>query len=90
MIDLGNALKSARRAKRHVPGLGVAALIAGAVSGGAAQADPTELVFDIFIPRQAPLAHAGLVPWAEEVSAASGGTLSITVPSASLSPVPDP
>lgn len=59
-----------------------------AASIGAAQADPVQLIFNIFIPPQVPVHHQGLARWAEQVVADSNGTLSISIPSASLAPVP--
>lgn len=51
-----------------------------------ALSEPTEVIFSIFIPQQAPLAKAGLIPWAQAVEEASNGTVKITIPTSSLSP----
>lgn len=45
-----------------------------------------ELIFNVFIPRPAPLYKNALEPWAREVEAASNGTLKITIPASSLAP----
>lgn len=47
-----------------------------------------ELIFNVFIPRPAPLYKNALEPWAREVEAASNGTLKITIPTSSLAPPP--
>lgn len=47
-----------------------------------------ELIFNVFIPRPAPLYKNALEPWAREVEAASKGTLKITIPTSSLAPPP--
>lgn len=51
-------------------------------------ADPAELIFDIFIPPQAPIVSEGMVPWAKQVEEASNGALTITIPTAPMAPVP--
>ena len=53
-----------------------------------AAAAPTELIFNVFIPKRAPLFKKGLEPWAKQVEEASGGTLKITIPTASLASAP--
>ena len=45
-----------------------------------------ELIFNVFIPRPAPLYKNALEPWAREVEAASNGALKITIPTSSLAP----
>ena len=45
-----------------------------------------ELIFNVFIPRPAPLFKNALEPWAREVEAASNGSLKITIPTSSLAP----
>lgn len=45
-----------------------------------------ELIFNVFIPRPAPLFKNALEPWAREVEAASNGALKITIPASSLAP----
>lgn len=45
-----------------------------------------ELIFNVFIPRPAPLFKNALEPWAREVEAASNGALKITIPTSSLAP----
>lgn len=45
-----------------------------------------ELIFNVFIPRPAPLYKNALEPWARAVEAASNGALTITIPSSSLAP----
>lgn len=45
-----------------------------------------ELIFNVFIPRPAPLYKNALEPWAREVEAASNGSLKITIPASSLAP----
>ena len=45
-----------------------------------------ELIFNVFIPRPAPLFKNALEPWARDVEAASNGALKITIPSSSLAP----
>lgn len=49
-------------------------------------AAPEELIFNVFIPKGAPLYKKGLEPWARAVEAASNGTLKISIPTASLAP----
>jgi len=49
-------------------------------------AETTELIFNVFIPRPAPLYKHALEPWARSVEEASGGTLKINIPAASLAP----
>ena len=49
-------------------------------------AETAELIFNVFIPRPAPLYKSGLEPWARDVEAASEGTLKITIPTSSLAP----
>lgn len=39
-----------------------------------------ELIFNVFIPRPAPLYKNALEPWARAVEEASNGTLKITIP----------
>lgn len=67
-----------------------AALAAASVSlsliSTPALSDPTEVIFSIFIPQQAPLAKSGLIPWAKAVEEASNDTVKITIPTSSLSP----
>lgn len=76
--------KLSRRAFQAMAGAAVAlsALSAPAV------AETTELIFNVFIPRPAPLYKNALEPWARAVEEASGGTLKITIPAASLAPPP--
>jgi TRAP-type C4-dicarboxylate transport system substrate-binding protein len=45
-----------------------------------------ELIFNVFIPRPAPLYKNALEPWAREVEAASNGALKITIPTSTLAP----
>lgn len=45
-----------------------------------------ELIFNVFIPRPAPLYKNALEPWAREVEAVSNGALKITIPASSLAP----
>jgi len=45
-----------------------------------------ELIFNVFIPRPAPLYKNALEPWARDVEAASNGALKITIPTSSLAP----
>ncbi len=45
-----------------------------------------ELIFNVFIPRPAPLYKNALEPWARAVEEASGGALKITIPTSSLAP----
>lgn len=45
-----------------------------------------ELIFNVFIPRAAPMYKNALEPWAREVEAASNGTLKISIPTSSLAP----
>lgn len=59
--------------------LGVASLTTSAVA-------EEELIFNVFIPRPAPLYKNALEPWAREVEAASNGALKITIPTSSLAP----
>lgn len=72
--------------KRHVlkalaiSTIAVSSLVAPAI------AEPTELLFNVFIPRPAPLYKNALEPWARAVEEASNGTLKITIPAASLAP----
>ncbi|MEM9787653.1 MAG: hypothetical protein AAF801_14210 [Pseudomonadota bacterium] len=47
-----------------------------------------ELIFNVFIPRPAPLYKDGLEPWARAVEEASNGELRILIPTASLAPPP--
>ncbi len=47
-----------------------------------------ELIFNVFIPRPAPLYKNALEPWAREVETASNGALRITIPTSSLAPPP--
>lgn len=68
-------------------GVALAAVITGGSLAPAA-AEPVELIYNIFIPPQAGITRHGLMPWAEEVEAASNGTLKLTIPTASLAPVP--
>lgn len=68
-------------------GIALAAILAGSTVAPAV-AEPVELIYNIFIPPQAGITRRGLIPWAEEVEAASNGTLKLTIPTASLAPVP--
>ena len=61
----------------------VAIAVSALVSPAAAQ---DELIFNVFIPRPAPLYKNALEPWAREVEAASNGALKITIPTSSLAP----
>lgn len=68
-----------------INGMAGAALALASLSAPA-MAEPTELIFNIFIPATGPLYKKGLEPWAREVEAASNGTLKITIPTSSLAP----
>ena len=59
---------------------------AGAASLSSQAATEEELIFNVFIPRPAPLYKDGLEPWAREVEAAANGALTISIPTASLAP----
>jgi len=56
--------------------------------GVSAQAEPIELIYNIFIPPQAGIVKNGLAPWAKAVEEASNGTLKLTIPTSSLAPPP--
>ena len=71
---------------RRALGLIASSALAISVLAAPAAAEPAELIFNVFIPRPAPLYKNGLEPWAREVEAASNGTLKITIPTASLAP----
>ena len=51
-----------------------------------AQAQGKELIFNIFIPKRAPVVARGMIPWARQVEKASGGTINIKIPTATLAP----
>lgn len=72
-------------ARRALFSLAGAAMALSAIPAPAA-AEPEELIFNVFIPRPAPLYKNGLEPWAREVEAASNGTLKISIPTSSLAP----
>ncbi len=71
--------------RRAFKTLAAAALATSAITAPAA-AEPTELLFNVFIPRPAPLYKNALEPWARAVEEASNGTLKITIPAASMAP----
>ena len=64
----------------------VAAVAIGATTIPVAASAQEELIFNVFIPRPAPLYKNALEPWAREVEAASKGALKITIPTSSLAP----
>ena len=70
-----------RRAFGAFAGLAVAAT---ALSAPAVAQE--ELIFNVFIPRPAPLYKNALEPWAREAESASNGALKITIPTSSLAP----
>ena len=72
-------------ARRALFSLAGASIALSAFSAPTA-AEPEEIIFNVFIPRPAPLYKNGLEPWAREVEAASNGTLKITIPTSSLAP----
>ena len=51
-----------------------------------AQVQGKELIFNIFIPKRAPVVARGMIPWARQVEKASGGTINIKIPTATLAP----
>lgn len=65
---------------------GLTALIIGAFAFTPTAYAQEELIFNVFIPRPAPLFKNALEPWAREVEAASNGSLKITIPASSLAP----
>lgn len=65
-----------------------AAVFLGFLSGASPAQAQEELIFNVFIPRPAPLYKNGLEPWARAVERASNGTLTITIPTSSLAPPP--
>lgn len=67
--------------------LGALSAAAIGITGLAAPAfAQEELIFNVFIPRPAPLYKNALEPWAREVEAASNGALKITIPTSSMAP----
>lgn len=64
----------------------IVATIAASAFVTPAIAQTTELIFNVFIPRPAPLYKKGLEPWARAVEEASGGTLKINIPTSTLAP----
>jgi|GEM_PF-470590 len=72
---------------RGLTGL-VAATVVSFSGVTSAVADPSELIFNIFIPPNAPIVSEGLIPWAKQVEDASNGTIKMTIPTSSLAPVP--
>lgn len=65
---------------------GILATAIAAASFTAPAVAQEELIFNVFIPRPAPLYKNALEPWAREVEAASNGSLKITIPTSSLAP----
>lgn len=55
---------------------------------GPAFAETRELIYDIMFPRNNPGVTKVLAPWAEDVEAASNGTLKLTIPTTGVAPVP--
>jgi TRAP-type C4-dicarboxylate transport system substrate-binding protein len=72
-------------ALRTLGALSAASLLLSALAT-TVYAAPEELIFNVFIPKNAPLYKKGLRPWASEVEAASNGSLKISIPTSSLAP----
>ncbi|PCH94575.1 MAG: hypothetical protein COB84_07405 [Rhodobacteraceae bacterium] len=53
-----------------------------------AHAEPTEVIFNNFLPPNFAAFKNAIKPWAAEASAASGGTMNITIPTSSMAPFP--
>jgi len=70
--------------KRLLGMIGAASVILTTLHGPAIAQE--ELIFNVFIPRPAPLYKNGLEPWARDVEAASNGELKITIPTSTLAP----
>jgi len=77
-----------RTITRRTFGALAGAAVALSTLGAPAFAEPTELIFNVFIPRPAPLYKNALEPWARAAEEASNGTLKITIPAASMAPPP--
>jgi TRAP-type C4-dicarboxylate transport system substrate-binding protein len=67
--------------------LRVAALIAGLSS--AAPAQPTELVFNSYLPAADPAQKVAVLDFARRIEAESAGTLKVAIPESSLAPSPE-
>lgn len=66
----------------------VGALTLALGTAPAAYADPVEIIFNNFLPPNFAAFRDAIRPWAVEASAASNGTMSITIPTSSMAPFP--
>lgn len=74
--------------KRAFTSVAGAAVLASSLLSAPVSAETQELVFDVFIPRFAQLHSEGIVTFIQEVEAATGGTLKMTVPDSPMGPPP--
>jgi len=75
-----------RFAKSFAAVCAIAALSSSAATS--ASADPVEIILNNFLPPNFPIFREVISVWAEEVNAASNGTLHITIPTNSMAPFP--
>ena len=74
-----------RRTLAAIAGITV---VASSFTAPPAAAQSKELIYNIFIPKRAPVVSRGLMPWAKQVEKASNGAVKITIPTATLAPPP--